>query len=234
MSTGHSLVLKAAPSCLAFRGHCGFRNHSLQSISVRSSEPSPEKSCQLNWSMRHPPPQIIFLKTALMSRGRRAKLSAKQRIGLCGPWKAGQFLHAMGCAFGKRPVPIQFMLAPQGGTLPAASASNLFRELGISWRLPLTEKVRGWRFRVGPIPVCQFVRQHPQRLNSVGYRVGNPWSHRRSFQVRNDSPGSENTDRPPMRSRLCNILAANLGRMGGCERPVTIRFEDIAVVLGTQ
>ena len=67
MSTGHSLVLKAAPSCLAFRGHCGFRNHSLQSPSVRSSEPSPEKSCQLNWPMQHPLPQIFFLKTAFMT-----------------------------------------------------------------------------------------------------------------------------------------------------------------------
>jgi hypothetical protein len=124
MSTGHSLVLKAAPSCLAFRGHCGFRNHSLQSISVRSCEPSSEKSCHLNCPMQHPLPQIFFLKTAFMIRGIQAELSAKQPIGLCGPWKAGQFLHAMGCAFGKRPVPIQFMLAPHGGTLPAAAASN--------------------------------------------------------------------------------------------------------------
>jgi hypothetical protein len=123
MSTGHSLVLKAAPSCLAFRGHCGFRNHSLQSPSVRSSEPSPGKSCHLNCSMQHPLPQIFFLKKAFMTRGRRAKLSAKQPIGVCGPWKAGQFLHAIGCPFGKRRVPIRFMLAPQGGTLPAA-ASN--------------------------------------------------------------------------------------------------------------
>jgi hypothetical protein len=46
---------------------------------------------------------------------------------------------------------------------PAAAASNQFRQFGISWPPPVTEKVRGLLLPIGQIPVCQFVRQHPQR-----------------------------------------------------------------------
>ena len=68
----------------------------------------------------------------------------------------------------------------------------------------------------------------------MGCRVGNRSSHRRSFRARNEPPGWENTDRPVMRSKLCNILAASSGRRGGCGPPVTNHFEGIGVVLGTQ
>ena len=68
----------------------------------------------------------------------------------------------------------------------------------------------------------------------MGCRVGNRSSHRRSFRVRNDLPEWENTDRPAMRSSLCNILAASSGRRGECGRPVTNQFEGTGVVLGGQ
>lgn len=68
----------------------------------------------------------------------------------------------------------------------------------------------------------------------MGCRVGNQSSRRRSFRVRNDLPEWENTDRPVTRSTLCNILAASLGRMGECGRPVTNRVEGTGVVLGAQ
>ena len=68
----------------------------------------------------------------------------------------------------------------------------------------------------------------------MGCQVGNRSSHRRSFQVRNDLPEWENTDRPVMRSTLCNILAASSGRMDECGRPVTNQFEGTGVVLGAQ
>jgi len=68
----------------------------------------------------------------------------------------------------------------------------------------------------------------------MGCRVGNRSSHRRSFRARNEPPGWENTDRPVMRSTLCNIPAASSGRRGGCGRPVTNHFEGTGVVLWTQ
>jgi hypothetical protein len=68
----------------------------------------------------------------------------------------------------------------------------------------------------------------------MGCRVGNRSSHRRSSRARNELPGLENTDRPVMRSTLCNILAASSGRRGGCGRPATNRFEGTGVVLGTE
>jgi hypothetical protein len=66
----------------------------------------------------------------------------------------------------------------------------------------------------------------------MGCRVGNRSSHRRSFQVRNGLTEWENTDRPVMRSTLCNILEESSGRRGECERLVTTRFEGTVVVLG--
>jgi len=68
----------------------------------------------------------------------------------------------------------------------------------------------------------------------MGCQVGNRSSHRHSFRVRNDLPELKNTDRPEMRSTLCNILAANLDRRGECGRPVTNQFEGSGVVLGAQ
>ena len=68
----------------------------------------------------------------------------------------------------------------------------------------------------------------------MGCRVGNQLSHRRSFQVRNDLPEWENTDRPVMRSALWNILAASSGRRGEFGRLVTNHFEGTGVVLGAQ
>src|ERR1019366_2102673 len=68
----------------------------------------------------------------------------------------------------------------------------------------------------------------------MGCRVGNRSSHRRSFRVRNDLPEWENTDRPAMRSSLCNILAASSGRRGERGRPVINKFEGTGVVLGGQ
>ena len=68
----------------------------------------------------------------------------------------------------------------------------------------------------------------------MGCRVGNRSSHRRSFRVRNDLTEWENTDRPVMRSTLCNILAASRGRRGECGRPVTNQIGGTGVVLGAQ
>ena len=58
--------------------------------------------------------------------------------------------------------------------------------------------------------------------------------HRRSFQVRNDLLQWKNTDRPVIRPRSCNILAASSGRTGGCEWPVTNQLEGTGDVLGLQ
>jgi IS30 family transposase len=55
-----------------------------------------------------------------MTFRRRLKLSAKQRIEMWSRWKAGQSLHAIGRAFGKDHVSIQFMLSQHGGIAPAA------------------------------------------------------------------------------------------------------------------
>src|ERR1700686_3575801 len=68
----------------------------------------------------------------------------------------------------------------------------------------------------------------------MGCRAENRSSHRRSFRVRNDLPQWKNTDRPVIRSRLCNILAASSGRRGECEWPVTNQFEGTGDVLGLQ
>ena len=68
----------------------------------------------------------------------------------------------------------------------------------------------------------------------MGCRVGNRSSHGRSFRVRNDLPEWENTDRPAMRSTLCNNLAASSGRRVESGRPVTNQFEGAGVVLGVQ
>ena len=53
------------------------------------------------------------------------KLSANQRIDMWGRWKAGQSLHEIGRVFGKDHVSIQFMLAHQGGIVPAARRRSL-------------------------------------------------------------------------------------------------------------
>jgi hypothetical protein len=98
----------------------------------------------------------------------------------------------------------------------------------------MTEKGRGSLFPVCQIPVCRFVRQPPQRSCSMGCRVGNRSSHGRSFRARNERPEWENTDRPLMRSTLCNNLAASSGRRDERGRPVTNQFEGTGVVLGAQ
>jgi hypothetical protein len=68
----------------------------------------------------------------------------------------------------------------------------------------------------------------------MGCRAENRSSHRRSFRVRNDLPQWKNTDRPLIRSRSCNILAASSGRRGECGWPVTNQFEGTGDVLGLQ
>jgi len=55
-----------------------------------------------------------------MTRGRRVKLSANQRMEMWGRWKEGQSLHEIGRVFGKDHVSIQFMLSRHGGMVPAA------------------------------------------------------------------------------------------------------------------
>ena len=65
-------------------------------------------------------------------------------------------------------------------------------------------------------------------------RAENRSSHRRSFRVHNDLPQWKNTDRPVIRSRSCNILAASSGRRGECGGPVTNQFEGTGDVLGLQ
>jgi Helix-turn-helix domain len=52
------------------------------------------------------------------------KLSANQLIDRWGRWKSGQSLHAMGRAFGKDHVSIQFMLSQRGGIVPAARSPS--------------------------------------------------------------------------------------------------------------
>jgi IS30 family transposase len=60
-----------------------------------------------------------------MTFRRRVKLSANQRIDMWGRWKAGQSLHAIGRAFGKDHVSIQFMLSQHGGIVPATRRRSL-------------------------------------------------------------------------------------------------------------
>jgi len=60
-----------------------------------------------------------------MTVRRRVRLSANQRAGMWGRWKAGQSLHEIGRAFGKDPVSIQFMLSQHGGIVPAARRRSL-------------------------------------------------------------------------------------------------------------
>jgi hypothetical protein len=79
--------------------------------------PSPEGRCQLTRSMQHHLPSIFSLNVVFVTQGRRAKLSAKQRIGMW-RWKAGQSLQEIGRAFGKDHVSIQFMSSQHGGIAP--------------------------------------------------------------------------------------------------------------------
>ena len=60
-----------------------------------------------------------------MTQGRRVRLSAAQRTDLWSRWKAGQSLHAIGRAFGKSHVSIQFVLSQHGGIVPAARRRSL-------------------------------------------------------------------------------------------------------------
>jgi Helix-turn-helix domain len=60
-----------------------------------------------------------------MTFRRRRKLSANQRIDMWSRWKAGQSLHAIGRAFGKDHVSIQFMLSQHGGIVPATRRRSL-------------------------------------------------------------------------------------------------------------
>src|ERR1700693_2800019 len=56
---------------------------------------------------------------------RRVKLSANQRIDMWSRWKAGQSLQAIGRAFSKDHLSIQFMLSQHGGIVPAARQRSL-------------------------------------------------------------------------------------------------------------
>jgi IS30 family transposase len=60
-----------------------------------------------------------------MTQARRVKLSAVQRTDMWRRWKAGQSLQAIGRAFGKDHVSIQFMLSQHGGIVPAARRRSL-------------------------------------------------------------------------------------------------------------
>jgi len=55
-----------------------------------------------------------------MTFRRRWKLSANQRIDMCGSWKAGQSPHEIGRALGKQHTVVHFLLAQHGGIAPAA------------------------------------------------------------------------------------------------------------------
>lgn len=115
--------------------------------------------------------------------------------------------------------------------IPAGELSNQLLQFGISWPPRMTEKRRGLLYPGRQIPVCRFVRQHPQSWCLRGCPVGNRSSHRHSFRVSNALHELENTGRPAIHLRLCNIPAASSGRMGECARPATNRFEGTGVVL---
>jgi IS30 family transposase len=55
-----------------------------------------------------------------MNEGKRARLSATQRIEIWRRWKAGQSLHEIGRAYGKPHSCIRCLLLPRGGIPPAA------------------------------------------------------------------------------------------------------------------
>src|ERR1700693_2476408 len=60
-----------------------------------------------------------------MTFRRRVKLSANQRLEMGGRWEAGPAVHAIGRAFGKDHVSIQFMLSQHGGIVPATRRRSL-------------------------------------------------------------------------------------------------------------
>jgi len=55
-----------------------------------------------------------------MAEGKRNKLSLEQRIEMWRRWKAGESLHEIGRAFGKRHNSIRFLLKQRGGIVPPA------------------------------------------------------------------------------------------------------------------
>jgi hypothetical protein len=68
--------------------------------------------------------------------------SASQRIEMWGRWKAGQSLHAIGRAFGRDHVSIQFMLAQHGGIVPGARRRSL-RTLTLAEREEISRGIAG-------------------------------------------------------------------------------------------
>jgi len=54
-----------------------------------------------------------------MAQGKRDRLSTEQRIGMWRRWKAGEWLHEIGRAFGKGHGSIRFLLTQRGGIVPA-------------------------------------------------------------------------------------------------------------------
>ena len=108
--------------------------------------PSPEGRCQLTRSMQHHLPSIFSLNVVFVTQGRRAKLSAKQRIGMW-RWKAGQSLQEIGRAFGKDHVSIQFMSSQHGGIAPAAHWCSLLM-LTLAEREDISRRIAsGWSIR---------------------------------------------------------------------------------------
>jgi hypothetical protein len=81
--------------------------------------------------MQHHLIQIFSQKVVFMTRGRRVKLSANQRMEMWSRWKAGQSLHKIGRAFGKDHVSIQFRLSQHGGIVPAARRRSLTWDRGL-------------------------------------------------------------------------------------------------------
>jgi hypothetical protein len=60
-----------------------------------------------------------------MAQGKRPGFSAAQRTEVWSRWKAGQWLHEIGHAFGKGHSSIRFLLSHHGGIVPAARRRSL-------------------------------------------------------------------------------------------------------------
>jgi IS30 family transposase len=54
-----------------------------------------------------------------MAQGKRAEVSATQRTDIWRRWKAGQSLHEIGCAHGRKHTSIHLLLSHHGGIVPA-------------------------------------------------------------------------------------------------------------------
>ena len=79
-----------------------------------------DKWGEFNRSMQHHLDLVISLKVVFMAQGKKVEVSAAQRADIWRRWKAGESLHEIGRAHGRKHTSIHLLLSHHGGIVPAA------------------------------------------------------------------------------------------------------------------